>query len=140
MLAAAGEFERRHPDFNFDGPTAVGTASLDAERSYSQRMMDAKFCLAPRGNVVDTFRFFEGMRSGCIVVCEPLPRERYYSGSPVIEIDDWSELEERIAPIFHNNELLESMRRRSLQWWDEQCSEIVTGREMARFVDDNPAT
>jgi hypothetical protein len=142
MLASVEKLMRRHSGFRFDGPGVDDFATgqqISDRRSYSQRMMDAKLCLAPRGNVVDTFRFFEGMRSGCVVVCEPLPPERFYAGAPVIEISDWNELADKIVPLFEDDEALEILRQRTLDWWEKKSSEAATGREMARFIEDRSA-
>lgn len=146
MFAALRKLQQSKIGFRFDGASNDSDAdnaetglARNGWRSYSQRMMDTKFCLAPRGNVVDTFRFFEGMRSGCVVVCEPLPPERFYAGAPVIQIDDWSELAGKLAPFLGGDqesyEALDGMRRKTLDWWEQQCSESAIGREMAQFVD-----
>ena len=38
--------------------------------SYSEKMMNSRICTAARGSVAETFRAFEGIRAGCLVVLQ----------------------------------------------------------------------
>jgi hypothetical protein len=82
----------------------------------------------------DTFRFFEGLRAGCLVVCETLTSEWFYKGAPVIQIDDWSSFAEAIRPYLSDAAALEQARLRSLDWWERKCSENAVGGAMADYL------
>lgn len=103
------------------------TGELSDHLDYAQRMMNSKVCLAPRGSVADTWRFFEGLKSGCAVITNPLPDEWYYRGAPVIQIDDWRELEGVIVPLLADESKLEEIHLKSLKYWDEVCGEKAVG-------------
>jgi hypothetical protein len=137
MLRAVAEFQKKEPRFRFDG-SVVSSPSQSAKspdgRSYSQRMMDSKICLAPRGSMVDSWRFFEGVRSGCLVITEPLPDEYFYRDAPVIQIDRWTELESVIRPFLDDDDALEACRQRTLAYWRGRCGEAAFGAYVAKCI------
>jgi hypothetical protein len=139
MLALRESDPRFRLDLTVLGSSIYGQDTSN-QRTYSERMMDSKICLAPRGSVIDTWRFFEGLKSGCLVVCEPLPEEYYYRGAPVIQIDSWSELEKAIAPFLDDEEALEQWSARSLEFWNNVCGEEAIGRRVAEFIAASPAS
>jgi hypothetical protein len=102
---------------------------------YSQRMMDTRICLAPRGTSAETFRYFEGMRYGCIVVTEQQPGRWFYDGAPALVIDDWRRLEELLDPLLADPERLTRLHEASLRWWRDVCSPEAVGRYMARALE-----
>src|SRR5262249_26690572 len=53
-------------------PSFFESIRTDGTR-YSEIMADTKICLAPRGASVETYRFFEALRYGCVVICDRLP-------------------------------------------------------------------
>ncbi|MEZ4700867.1 MAG: glycosyltransferase [Rhodothermales bacterium] len=116
------------------------TESYKAIRSadpneYSTRMMDTRICLAPRGTSIETFRYFEGMRYGCIVITERLPSRWFYDGAPALIVDDWSELEDVLDGLLGDPERMEALHRASLNWWRDVCSPQALGRYMADVLD-----
>jgi hypothetical protein len=139
-VALAERNPRFKLDYNVIHKFGEGTISQPDPRSYSQRMMDSKICLAPRGNVVDTWRFFEGLKSGCLVVCEPLPDQYYYRDAPVIQIDYWNQLEQAIAPFLEDEAALQEWSDRTIQFWNEVCGEQAIGRRVAEFIHQSPAS
>ncbi|AKG20945.1 hypothetical protein [Calothrix sp. 336/3] len=102
-----------------------------AAKSYSEQLMDAKICLVPRGSSLETFRFFEALRYGCIVVAESLPSRWFYNGSPAIQVVHWSELDKIIDTLSQNVELMQKIHHNSLIWWQEKCSESAVGSYIA---------
>jgi hypothetical protein len=136
MFAAVQEMIARDARFRFDGGevTDAGASTLRNSRSYSQRMMDSKICLAPRGTAIDTLRFFEGLRAGCLVVCDHLTDEWFYAGAPVLRVKDWDDLPEIVAPYLYDDSALERARVQSLSWWNEVCCEKAIGRVMAEYL------
>ncbi|KJH73147.1 hypothetical protein UH38_03585 [Aliterella atlantica CENA595] len=138
MLSALEKLQAKYPEFKI----AIGTTDnfgVEAKfpkdtRSYSEKLMDAKICLAPRGSLFETFRFFEGLRYGCIIITEALPHRWFYQGSPAIQLSTWSELEQKITKIMQSPELKESKHEASIQWWQAKCSEVVVGYYMAEQI------
>ncbi|HZO37433.1 MAG TPA: hypothetical protein VFB41_11240 [Solirubrobacteraceae bacterium] len=137
MLAAARRFTA--------APTVLRTtpsfgASTEADPlAYSTELMNSVVCLCPRGGSVETFRWFEAMRAGCVVVCEPLPRFWFYSGAPAIELRDWDELPALLERLHGDPAELRRLHEASLAWWASGCGERALARRLAavaRIGDD----
>lgn len=138
MLSAAEKLQKKYPELKIAIGKTVGFG-IEAKfsedmRSYSEKLMDSKICLAPRGSLFETFRFFEGLRYGCIVVTEALPNRWFYQGSPAIQLSTWSDLEQSIARLIQNPQLSQSKHKASLEWWHKKCSEVVIGNYMAEQI------
>lgn len=144
MIDAVRALEAQYPDLTADIVTMRGFAlnalhygseeaaqALDTA-AYSERMMAARFCLVPRGTSLETFRFFEAIRYGCIPVTEQLPSRTFYDGAPGLQLRAWGELPERIRPLLSDETQLEELQERVLEWWQSHCSEEA----VARFITD----
>jgi hypothetical protein len=124
------------PDSVFYGTTASFTQSTmtGAGHRYTEIMADTKIALAPRGSSVETYRFFEAMRQGCVVICDRLPPHWFYADSPAIQIDDWASLEAEVKALSADPERLAELHRKSLAWWDEKLSERAVARMIAKSL------
>jgi hypothetical protein len=133
MLEAAGELARRRPALRLDLRLTEGFGASEASSppAYSRALMDARVCLAPRGTSVETFRVLEGLRAGCLVVAERLPPHPFYAGAPLLQLDRWRELPERLEPILDDDAELDRRHHAARRWWRERCSEEAVGRMMA---------
>lgn len=134
MILSINTLKEKHPELKIELLLTSGFGSghkgcVDA-RSYSEKMMDAKICLVPRGSSLETYRFFEALRYGCIVVAEALPPWWFYDGSPAIEITDWRDLEEIVEKLSENKRLMQEKHHESLNWWKTKCSEAVVAAYM----------
>jgi hypothetical protein len=125
------------PESVFYGRTASFTESTmtGAGDRYTEIMADTKIALSPRGSSVETYRFFEAMRQGCVVICDRLPPHWFYEGCPAIQIDDWANLEAEVRALSADPERLTDLHRRSLAWWDEKLSERAIARVIARCLE-----
>ncbi len=133
MISIVNRIEKKNPDFKFELSLMPDfkTSSLSDAKSYSEKLMNAKICLVPRGTSYETFRFFEALRYGCIVVTEALPSRWFYEGSPAIQITDWNELETILEKLLKDQNLMQEKHEESLNWWKNRCSEAVVGEYMA---------
>jgi len=78
--------DRPNLDINISGGFNMG---LSGEQ-YSRRMHRAKIVICPAGNVsMETFRHYESMRSGSVVVSPKLPETKIYKDSYICQVDDW---------------------------------------------------
>jgi hypothetical protein len=133
MLAALERLAASRPDLRLDirlTPDFPGSES-DSPEEYSRRLMNAKVCLAPRGTSLETFRLFEALRCGCIVVSDPLPRHWFYEGGPMLGLDRWSDLGPALRLVLDDPAELRRRHESSLAWWHERCSEVAVGRFIA---------
>ena len=112
-------------------------ASLDTDASiYSEKMMNTKICLIPRGTSLETFRFFEAIRYGCIAITEALPSRWFYDGCPAIQLTDWKDLEMTVKNLLSDRELMQKKSQESLNWWNTKCSEFSVGYYMAQKINE----
>lgn len=58
--------------------------------TYLNLLYSSKISLCPRGwRNTETFRLYESMRAGCVVITEKLPDRSYYKDIPAIQVDNW---------------------------------------------------
>jgi hypothetical protein len=101
---------------------------------YSRAFMDCRLALVPRGAVVETHRFFQALKYGCIVVTDAIAPTWFHEQAPMVRLRHWDELEEAVLPLLADRERLEALHRQSLAWWESACSEAAVGRLMARTL------
>ena len=63
---------------------------------YYKQLGDTKISLSPDGTTLDCFRFVESIGSGCIVISTKKYDVWYYNNAPVIWLDDWSQLTQKL--------------------------------------------
>jgi hypothetical protein len=75
MVEGGRRAQVNRPDLNIELTLLADfQAGMAADRAiYSHALMDSKVCLVPRGAAFDTFRFYEAIRYGCVVVSDGLP-------------------------------------------------------------------
>ena len=108
--------------------------SIASPEVYVTAMADTRISLVPRGTCYETYRFFESMKAGCIVVCEPQPDVWCYAGHPGIVVDDWRELPALVAALLADEAGLARRSAASLHWWRDCASEAAVARRVAAFL------
>jgi hypothetical protein len=119
-------------------PSFFESIATDGTR-YSEIMADTKICLAPRGASVETYRLFEALRYGCVVICDRLPPRWFYEGSPVVQLDDWRDLDAAVEALTRDPQQLIELHRKSLSWWEARCSETAIAAMLARCLERSNA-
>ena len=114
--------------------TSFGASLVASPEAYADEVGRTKVLLAPRGGSVETFRFYEGMLAGCVVITEPLPPFWFYDGAPAVVVRDWRRLPGLLDRLLGDPAGLERRRAASLRWWDERLSPSAVGRYMARCL------
>jgi hypothetical protein len=132
MENALQNMSKSHPALKIQSTFTSGYAeSVKTDnRSYLQHMMNTKICPIPRGANLETFRFYEAMRYGCIPVGEAFPNEWYYKNAPVLRLNNWSELVSVIPDFLNDLDRQEEMHQNALAWWKDICSESAIAQYM----------
>ena len=143
MVMALDELKQRLPHEPITTLAQPGFPDLHPSRdrearlltqSYSELVAQTRVCLVPRGNSPETFRFFEALRAGCVVVCESLPDYWFYRGAPVLKVRRWSELSDVLTALLADTAELERLHSASVDWWRSRCSEEALGQYMAEQI------
>jgi hypothetical protein len=137
MLAALAQACERMPELRVDctnwGPFANPDRMLSPQH-YSQRLMQAKIVLCPRGNFDETFRVAEAARSGCVAIVERLPNRWYNQNSPAIQLDRWSALPDVLAMLRSDPDALAGRAEQMRRWWRDSMSEQTVARFIAKSL------
>ncbi len=109
--------------------------------SYSAKMMHSRICVAPRGSVADSFRSFEGLRAGCLVVANPLPKDDFmYPNAPLLIVDHWREIGGILEKYARDVDALEAWRAKSLAWWHDRLRPEALAPFVARELNEAGAS
>jgi hypothetical protein len=136
MLRNLSAVSERHPGLSVEVAVAsdYDEAIHSDGLSYSEQLMDARIALVPRGACPQTFRFFQAMRAGCVVITDVVPAQRFFVGAPAVRLKRWSELEDTVQTLLADPELLEARHRQALDWWSKYCSEEAVGQYIAAVL------
>jgi hypothetical protein len=115
-------------------------SSTAAFASYSEKMMHTRICVAPRGSVAETYRAYEGLRAGCLVVTNRLPAHSLLASSPALQVDHWRELEGILEHYAQRLERLEAARAAGIAWWDGHGAVAVQAAQVAVALNRAGAT
>ena len=99
---------------------------------YAHNMAQSKIALCPKSISHETFRLYEAMRAGCVVVAARQLQSWFTNDWPVIEIDDWGELKDVASEILNDNQRLQEISEKTRLWWKENCSEEAVALYIAR--------
>ena len=62
---------------------------------YFDFLSNSQIILSPKGfHSSECFRLYEAMQCGCIVITEKLPNHPFYNQIPVVQIEDWNNLQQ----------------------------------------------
>lgn len=138
MFAALHKVRKTHPEWKIGLKI---TSSYGAIREadpleYSEQVMNSKISLVPRGASYETFRFFESMRSGSIIISEYLPPFWFYKDAPLVPVANWRDLEKVLVELLENPTRLNHLHQKTLEWWENVCSEEALGSFMASKINE----
>ena len=100
----------------------------------SERLMDSKICLCPRGTSLETFRYFEALRYGCVLISEPVPDRWFYRDSPAIYINDWKTLPAVLDSLLGDKDRLVALHQQALDWWQSKCAPAAVSAKMDSYL------
>lgn len=116
----------------FTGGFAMGLAGSE----YADTLARTQIALCPPGFVAnETIRHWEAMRLGCVIISAPLPPLHFYKSSPIIELEDWSELMPMLKGLIANPERLRDIHLATVQWWANVCCDEAVAAYMAKVIE-----
>lgn len=95
---------------------------LDTD-TYHWILRHTKIALVPKGWVnSETFRLYEAMRYGCVIICEELPDREYYKGIPAIIVQNWNDGIDIANELLSNPDMLNHLSNESKRFYEEKLS------------------
>jgi len=128
MMDALERYLKKHPNSGVVKKTEHFMESIANRNEYLDLLKRSKIVLCPRGEVSETFRFFEAAAAGCAIVCEPLPSTWYYENNPAVILNDWRKLDTVLDELLANNNRLAELAKQSFEYWRERVSELATAK------------
>jgi hypothetical protein len=90
---------------------------------YSDIMSNTKIALVPCGSAsLDTFRFYEAARCGCVIISCPQNRYEFMKGSPHIESPTWNQLKEGLELLLSRTDRFEAISELTKEFWETNLS------------------
>lgn len=87
------------------------------QQDYLDLLSDTVFVPCPRGNNIETFRFYEALERGCIPVFTELPPILHESGIPFLRTETWEEVATLMLHLIKNPEQLHHYQVSIISGW-----------------------
>ena len=99
--------KRKHLQSYFQKKNWVEIAPKCDYETYMTNINNHKFICCPRGNGIDTYRFWESIFMGCVPIVESSPLDDLYSKVNCIIVDSFLNLKkEQLDNFIYNNNLM----------------------------------
>ena len=117
------ELESSRPQYKNKVLWYYGWNNGEGKSSYTDVINNTKIMPVPIGSgSVESFRFFEAMMCGCVVLNTGVPPTEFYNKAPYVKLDDWNQLVEAMDMLLSNEKKMEEMSQKSKEWYQEFCS------------------
>lgn len=112
-----------------------GFASGLSSAEYADKLYNTKIVLCPPGYVnPETFRHYEALRAGCIVISEDLPIMHAYPNSPIISIKNWRDLPSLVHHLLLSPDKMQEYQDRVLLWYNSYLKEEKIAGQIADIL------
>jgi hypothetical protein len=102
---------------------------------YARHLAESRVVLCPAGfKHPETFRHYEALRAGAVVVTEPLPDTILYRGAPFITATDWVSGLREARLLADDLDRLIEMQTASQRHYERVLSPVATAERMARII------
>jgi hypothetical protein len=102
---------------------------------YTEILYDSQIVLCPKGFLkAETYRHFEAMRAGCVIISEILPDTYLYRNSPIIQLESWKDGIAFTEKLLNDPALLKHYHTETLKWWEQVCNEVSTATHVSEIL------
>jgi hypothetical protein len=91
-------------------------------QDYAAKLAQTKIALSPRGVSHETFRTYEALRAGCVVIAQRQIPCWWTNAWPVIEVDDWHGIDALVRAQLSNAAAMQVRAEAGRQWWRDKLS------------------
>ncbi|MFQ3575399.1 MAG: glycosyltransferase, partial [Cytophagales bacterium] len=101
-------------------------------KEYTEMLNNSKIVLCPAGvSKIESFRIFEAMKMGCVLVADELPQKLNYEKSPIIQMKSWKGLKSVLHELVRDSEELQKISTKTYQFYlneysPESLAEYIT--------------
>jgi hypothetical protein len=140
LYAAAAALAARRPDLHADVRlTSSFRESVDQDPTeYYGALMQTKVLLCPRGGSLETYRHYEGLLSGCVVLTDRLPLGPLRT-APMVHVRDWRRLDRVLEPLLDDAARLHALHNSTRDWWERTCTPTSVARQVLARLAASPA-
>lgn len=117
-------------DFNISKGFNLGMSGEE----YSQKLHDSKIVVCPAGNCsMETFRHYEAMRSGAVVVSPKLPNTKIYKDAAICQVEEWeTNVGDTIMDLLSDLDMLQLVQERQQQTYNNR----YTAKSIAKYINE----
>lgn len=103
--------------------------------AYSKALSRAKVAIAPEGNFSNvTFRHFEALQHGCVVISAPLPTTWCYQDFPGYQLTNWQHLPALVKGLLKRPAKLGSLQESAYTYYRRVCAPEAVASYIAQAL------
>lgn len=127
-----GDFSNYYESSYIHFTTRFGTGLNSLK--YHEMLQNSKIALCPPGYILNyTYRHYEALKAGCVVLSLPLRENTFLYDSPIIQVNNWSEGLARAKELLQNKSEIEDISEKGINFYNEHLS----AKSVARYVANN---
>lgn len=111
--------DSRRKNYNLDFNVTRGFMLGFKGEEYYNKLYNSKIVFCPPGNISkETYRLYEALMCGCVVISPLLPQTQIYKNIPVVQVEDFkNKAALKMFELLEDKEQLKELQRKSIDFW-----------------------
>lgn len=107
-----------------------------APKTYINTLGNSKIAIAPEGNFSNiTFRHFEALMQGCVVISAPLPGCGCYQSFPAYQLNNWNHLPSLVKRLINEPAKLRSLQQNGFEYYHQMIAPKALAETIKRTLE-----
>lgn len=122
--------------YNFDFNITKGFMQGFKGPQYYDKLYNSKIAFCPPGNIsTETYRWYESMMCGCVIVCPKMPRTKIYNDLPVIQVTNFETDAARVVlELLKDKTRLQELQQKNIEYWSKHYDQELVAAYIASKI------
>lgn len=118
--------------YNFDFNITRGFMQGFKGPQYYDKLYNSKIAFCPPGNIsAETYRWYESMMCGCVIVCPTLPKTKIYQDLPVVQVENFEvDGAKTVLSLLEDSSRLQELQEKHIEYWKQHYDQ----KQVAAYI------
>lgn len=134
MFKNLDAFKANHPELNIILGSSESFSKGLPLTEYQDILENTKIAICPGGNNIETFRFTEAAKCGCVIIAQPKLNYWFYESNPQVIVSRWEQIHDLLPRLLDNLPKMQEISDLTKGYYQFRLSEEAVTKYLLSFL------